>query len=211
MRKFITLLLLLAGFAVNSQIVTAQVRIDTTYYDFAKNVTKERSFAKAMKLIKYSENEPLAKYEIYDIMDMRLIQEGYCSSVDDGGKMVKQGIQYIYHPNGKISVSDEYKDGKPDGKRMFYNDKGQLEAEVPYQNGVQRGVSKLYYPNGNVKWEAWTENDKNEGFERTYYENGKLETSGVYRNDLKHGVFTRYDQWGGVIQTARFIDDVQQR
>lgn len=210
MRKITTSILLLAIWGLNNQTVTGQVRIDTTYYDFAKNITKERSFAKSMRLVKYSGNEPCAKYEIYDIADMRLIQEGYYS-FDSDGEMVKQGVQYLYHPNGKISVSDEYKDGKPNGKRMFYNDKGQLKGEVPYQNGVQRGISKIYYENGNIEWEAWTENDKNEGFERTYYENGKLETSGVYRNGLKHGVFTRYDQWGGVIQTARFIDDVQQR
>ena len=112
MRKIITSLLVLAIVGINSQIVSSQVRIDTAYYDFAKNITKVRSFAKSMRLIKFSENEPLAKYEIYDITNMHLIQEGYCS-VDNDGNIVKQGVQYVYHPNGEIFVSEEYKDGKP--------------------------------------------------------------------------------------------------
>ena len=73
---------------------------------------------------------------------------------------LKRGVRKEYHPNGKLEVESNYKNGERDGTARRYYESGELEAEWNWENGKLEGVSKWYYKSGQLKREIAWENDR---------------------------------------------------
>jgi antitoxin component YwqK of YwqJK toxin-antitoxin module len=82
----------------------------------------------------------------------------------------KNGIEYIYFPDGVVSEEKRYKTGKQDGVFKSYYEKNLVKSEGTYVNGYLDGKNIFYYPEGNVTAAVG------------YYKNGKKVGPWIYRD-----------------------------
>jgi len=99
----------------------------------------------------------------------------------------KEGMEYVYFPDGVVSEERKYKAGKMDGPFKLYYDKALVKSEGVYLNGQLEGKNAYYFPNGvtaavgyyknGVKTGPWIYRDKNGKVkEKELYKAGKLAT-----------------------------------
>lgn len=83
-----------------------------------------------------------------------------------------EGLWKYYHEaSDKIMTTENYKNGKLDGKRTVYYKSGKLAEEASYVNGIKNGPYKKY-----------ADNDKLVVLEEVTYVNAKPEGPAIYRN-----------------------------
>ena len=97
----------------------------------------------------------------------------------DKFKMVRE-----YYDNGQISIKGNFKDGKRDGRWLFYySSNGQIWTENNFNNGKQDGKYTSYYNNGQIKIEGNYINGLEDGKWTNYNEDGKI----TYERNYKDG------------------------
>lgn len=102
-------------------------------------------------------------------------------------KVVTEGFNSYYYPNGKISSEGYIKNGKPDG------------------------YWKNYYENGKIKSEGNRKNAQLDSLWKFYNEEGKLSLSYVYAEGKKNGIKTVYDtETKQIISEENFTNDARQ-
>ena len=82
----------------------------------------------------------------------------------------KNGMEYVYFPDGLVSEERKYKMGKMDGPFKLYFDKNLTKSEGTYVNGQLDGKNVFYYPEGGVSAAVG------------YYKNGKKVGPWIYRD-----------------------------
>ncbi|NOG58578.1 MAG: hypothetical protein HND54_12635 [Bacteroidetes bacterium] len=87
-------------------------------------------------------------------------------------------------------------------------DNGQVKRIGSVKNGKNQGKWVWYYENGNKKMEGNFLNGKRHGVWTTWYANGKKLTVGNYENDRLNGLFTKYDEHEIVIEQINYKNDV---
>lgn len=96
------------------------------------------------------------------------------NKVSEGKVVNKQyeGLWKYYHEaSPAIMTTENYVNGKLEGKRTVYYKSGKLAEETTYKAGIKNGAYKKY-----------ADNEKNVVLEAVTYNNGKLEGAGVYYN-----------------------------
>ena len=143
-----------------------------------------------------------------------------CTLIEHYKNGVKDGVQQKFHPNGKLQFRGTYRNGKPVGVHLYYNEKGDLVQKIYYENGQQvkeedyengklTGLAisanghtrdvKFFYEDGQLKTHIVYQND---GIAETgYHKNGKIKWEKYYRNHQKHGTWTYYDENGVKVRT----------
>ena len=88
---------------------------------------------------------------------------------------IKGNIYTEYYPGtNRIKFQGpQDKDGKRDGKWMFFNEKGIELSMTTYKNGKKHGPTMVKYPNGNIHYTGEYTNDKTTGIWTTYSEFGE--------------------------------------
>lgn len=81
----------------------------------------------------------------------------------------KNGMEYVYFPDGIISEERKYKMGKMDGPFKLYYDKTLIKSEGVYVSGQLDGKNVFYYPNGITAAVG-------------YYKNGRKTGPWIYRD-----------------------------
>lgn len=117
------------------------------------------------------------------------------------------------------SYSEEYKDGKLNGRKIWYAENGSVGVEEPYVNNRKHGTqityhlsnakvrSKINYVNGllegNIEWfdESGKLIDKKTitkgtGTYVSYWSNGRLREKGQYKAHRRDGKWERYTETG---------------
>lgn len=80
-----------------------------------------------------------------------------------------------YYDNGKsIKVKSELRDGKKDGKTIFYFENGQIQEVSEWRAGARDGKLISNYPSGKIKAKLNYSNGKVVGIAESYFESGKL-------------------------------------
>lgn len=118
-----------------------------------------------------------------------------------------------------IEYSEAYTDGKLNGDKIWYSDKGNIVMTESYINGKLNGEQKSYYSNGNIKAITKYKNNRVTGIEffaqngkllhksdmsagtgewKFFWDNGKLLEEGKYKNWVKDGTWKRYQEDGTV-------------
>ncbi|MBE6446244.1 MAG: hypothetical protein E7021_02455 [Alphaproteobacteria bacterium] len=106
--------------------------------------------------------------------------------VDD--KNQKQDKQITYYPDGSIKSETVYKDGKPTGLSLFYNE---MHVVIRKTNHKEDGTQEIesYYPNGQLEYkEVRDVNGISNGLSQHYNKEGQLAHEATYQNGLKIGV-----------------------
>ena len=141
------------------------------------------------------------------------------------GDSLKHGFYKRYSQGGILLEEATYVEGKLDGERIIYNEKGEKEISEIYINDVLNGPFKEFYPNGKmrmlgtytdnvlsgtvtvfypsgkIKEEVlFAENTENGPF-KEFHENGNLKWEGTYRNgDNEFGLLKEYNETGELIR-----------
>ena len=145
----------------------------------------------------------------------------------------KEGVAYIYFPNGKMQQTIVHNGGRRDGLSKEYDQDGNIVTLFEYRNdilisreqinridgrGLKQGEWKEFYPNGNVKSEKTYKDDLLHGYYKEYdnrgrpsltmlYENGSIVRSNV--QDVPNiEISNRYDQDGRLVYSGPFRDKV---
>jgi antitoxin component YwqK of YwqJK toxin-antitoxin module/Tfp pilus assembly protein PilF len=125
----------------------------------------------------------------------------------DEKNKVREGLWIVVEPDGWVSTTVNYKNGKPDGEVNGFNSNGQLIGSISVVNGIKSGVQKMYYNNGQLQWEAFYENSKLNGKLTRYYFTGQKQGEENYRNDLLEDEMIYYYLDGKISQQGNFVKD----
>lgn len=116
---------------------------------------------------------------------------------------VKDSTWNYWGPSGRISVTENFKLGLLDGKKVIYyvpeliNDKNLIIAQdLNFRNGKKEGEQKEYFDNGVLKSKSKYVNDKLVGEVITYTPGGTIEMKDNYVNGEKEGWCYAYDSNG---------------
>lgn len=96
---------------------------------------------KKMAYGKYIGEEKDSVWTYYDEKAVLISRETFVN-----GK--KDGMEYVYFPDGIVSEERKYKAGKMDGPFKLYYDKSLVKSEGVYLNGQLEGKNSYYFPNG---------------------------------------------------------------
>ncbi len=84
----------------------------------------------------------------------------------------EKGEHYCYYKEKKLNAvvqeykgeniycETEYKDGKENGKKIFYYENGDIKREIEYKNGKKNGFYIEYGQNKNILIEEMYKDDK---------------------------------------------------
>lgn len=71
------------------------------------------------------------------------------------------GNCYAKHPNGKIGIKGQMKEGEKEGLWIWWYSDGQKKRETTYVNGKKEGLTLYWHPNGVKAKELMYKADKN--------------------------------------------------
>jgi len=109
----------------------------------------------------------------------------------------KEGISYIYFPDGKVQQTIVYNNGKKEGLSKEFDKEGNIVTLLEYNNdflisrekinrtdhkGLKQGDWKDFYPNGSIKTERTYKDDLLTGYYKEYDNRGKLVLTMLYEN-----------------------------
>jgi len=92
------------------------------------------------------------------------------------------GAYKSFHPNGKLRISGEYKNGLYNGAWKYFDKFGRIVGEADFNMGT--GVQTAFYPNGKKKRIVHYKNNKKHGREEQYKPNGELNNVIIYENGV---------------------------
>lgn len=126
---------------------------------------------------------------------------GCGKEIDISQKQIRNGVVYTVNEaepftgkvtgkfeNGKVKVSENFKDGKFDGEQIYYYDNGQIKEKINYKNGIAVGTYNAYHKNGEVAYTGNFLEGKKDGDWNRYTEDKKLILTEKYKNGKLEGV-----------------------
>lgn len=106
----------------------------------------------------------------------------------------KNGMEYVYFPDGVVSEERKYKMGKMDGPFKLYYDKNLVKSEGIYLDGQLDGRNVFYFPNGVTAAVG-------------YYKNGYKTGPWIYRDKTGKVKEKELYKAGGKLATAKETEE----
>ena len=114
------------------------------------------------------------------------------------------GLWKRYHENGELSISCEFVDGKPNGRKAHFNSNGSKSAHKDYKNGKLDGTITYYHHEGKISSFTTYKNGKKEGDEKRFHKDGSVAFKGFYKDDNAEGKFIYLNEKGEVYTTENY-------
>ncbi len=152
-----------------------------------------------------------------------------CMKILPDGRMVSEGPEIFWYPDGGVKERGYNLNGRRDGKWELFNKSGQKTKEVSYRDGVVNGATREFYPSGGLKSEQQyhagnlhgvsthyqpngkvraTQNFSQgvlHGEAKDYFDNGNMKAKGEYNKNTKSGYWTYWYSSGKVCMKGRMI------
>ncbi|MEN8203858.1 MAG: hypothetical protein ABFS28_14765 [Bacteroidota bacterium] len=168
------------------------------------------------------EQKPYKTYYFDQGKPLFILNHDTSGAVLDTFRYFKDGNHQEFYPNGKLKVSEHYKNGddhgsyltyhingRPEVKGVFFtgkrhdswewhNEEGQLTRKGSYIEGSRSGEWLDYHDNGELRLRRQYRRGELHGTYRTFAENGRLTYEGNYLDGEKNGSFTYYSESGEV-------------
>ena len=104
-------------------------------------------------------------------------------------KNLKHGNWVGTYPNKIVSSIEAYNMGKKEGATIYIDKRGRITMSENYKNGLRHGFNIVYSQyNDGPATETNYVNGKKNGFYRQFYENGKLQEESFYLDDKKDSI-----------------------
>jgi antitoxin component YwqK of YwqJK toxin-antitoxin module len=152
-----------------------------------------------MSFIGYSEN-----FKGTDKEFMEMFNPNFDTFTKRDGSIYTGRIEVTRSATGKQWFVMDVKDGKKNGKVVFYFKDGKKKSESNYDRGRITGKYVFYDGNGKVLYETNLKNGT--GMTKDYTEDGKLALTIEYVNGVKEGKVTTYNTDGTVKEVAYYFD-----
>jgi antitoxin component YwqK of YwqJK toxin-antitoxin module len=79
-----------------------------------------------------------------------------------------------YYPNKQAQMEGTYREGKRDGKWMYWYENGKVWSDGTFILGKSDGKRTTYFENGKVRYEGFYKEDMRVGKWRFFDENGRM-------------------------------------
>jgi hypothetical protein len=113
----------------------------------------------------------------------------------------------IFHPNGQVSTTVRYREGKPTGESCSFDPKGRLTRVIPYVDGKRHGDMVSYWPEtGGKRRVVPCLQGRVQGTVREFYEDGSRKAELSFHDDSLHGVECRWDKDGKLSRVRYWIN-----
>lgn len=116
----------------------------------------------------------------------------------------KNGRSIFYYSNGRKQMECQYSNDLLDGKLTRWTYKGKVELESNYTNGLRMGETRLYTSEGILQIIQNYKNDTLDGQISEFYPNGNLKMSGNYSLGLFTGEWLYYESNGLLVGKGLF-------
>ena len=85
------------------------------------------------------------------------------------------GILKNYHPSGKLSLIDNFKNGMQHGEFKSFHEDGKILMSGFFKNGKQHGQWAEFHEDGSIYWKLnYYEGKEADGLFRTFHKNGLI-------------------------------------
>ena len=123
----------------------------------------------------------------------------YSKSNYDRGQL--SGERYIYFPDGKVDVYEQYRDDVLHDTLKTYYPSGALQLIMIYDNGVLNGIVTKYRETGELMERVTFEGNEENGPFEEYHQNGQIQWKGTYlKGENEYGLLEEFDEIGEPIK-----------
>lgn len=113
--------------------------------------------------------------------------------------------KYIeYHPNGKLKVVTQFKDGLRDGSYTEYRDNGRVRIRTTYRGDELQGNYTEHYDNNRVRISATYRRDVLHGRFVERYATGGAKINARYANGALEGEYKAWDEAGSLLEACGY-------
>ncbi len=120
----------------------------------------------------------------------------------------REGL-WNYFSNGKVIMTEEFKNGKEEGAYKRYFETGVISEEGFQKNGLFEGLILLYHPSGKLSAKINAVAGKRSGLYRGYDEFGLLSSEYEEIDNKKQGKATFYHSNGNRKTQGQYVDDLR--
>ncbi len=120
--------------------------------------------------------------EIKDSTWLYYDELGALISKDNYKMGIKNGVCYVYLPDGKVAEERSYQDDKKHGYYKEYFNDGAIKSKGAYEGGVLEGRVSYFYPNGVEVAAGFYKNGLRNGPWIYKTESGKIREKELYKN-----------------------------
>jgi antitoxin component YwqK of YwqJK toxin-antitoxin module len=106
--------------------------------------------------------------------------------------------KYYSYYDGHLVSTEHYTRGKKQGAEYQYYENGKVSEKITWHKDFKHGPWLQYFNDGKKKMEATFHNDQLNGSYIVYYPDGRLFVLGHYENGKRHGTWVLYNEKGGV-------------
>jgi antitoxin component YwqK of YwqJK toxin-antitoxin module len=122
------------------------------------------------------------------------------------GKEIKDSVWTFYDESGKLLSREKYKEGKKEGVSFVYLPDGSISQLRTFRDGVEHGPFKDFFGKDLIKASGSYENGHMEGRVAYYYPNGVEVAAGYYRNGVKNGAWIYKTEEGKIKEKELYIN-----
>ena len=112
------------------------------------------------------------------------------------GDSLKHGFYKRFSKGGILMEEANYAEGKLNGERILYTDKGEREVIEVYENDILNGPFKEFHPNGKLKFSGVYTNNVLSGTVNVFYPSGKLKEEVQFAENMEDGPFKEFHENG---------------
>jgi len=93
---------------------------------------------------------------------------------------IRNGKALFFNRAGVLISAERYKNDKPQGRCVFYDESGKYKGEATFSKGLLNGLAIYYYKNGLIKAKKRFRKDKLDGKAERYSSTGRLVSTNQY-------------------------------
>ena len=106
------------------------------------------------------------------------------------------GKVYGLYENGQKKSEGNYKDGKPDGLRVWWHENGQKKSEVKYKDGKPNGLYVSWHKNGQKQTEGNFKDGNPDGLLVEWHDNGQKKEEANFKDGKPDGLYVMWHKNG---------------
>ena len=118
------------------------------------------------------------------------------------GKL-KEG-EWRYYLENRLTLIENFKDGKKEGVTIVYSKSGMIIEEIPYKEGKITGIRRNFLEDGKIYSEISYKDDLEDGYYKLFEGNEKPVADGFYVAGKKDGEWNFYDEKGKITETLKY-------